>query len=166
MGLTQLLGGVKKGPLFPWLLRCALTYFWEAAAHHGGHRGGPWRSWWWKEPAILGVCVGNTQSDLGRGQGGPVRPPATPYSPRNTSGVGCVGSRQCCPSGPQFLLLSGRATGLGSSRGLVQTDFGRSTAGQGACVLYICTGPPTPTVQVSPQLTDLPEATPSPGSPP
>lgn len=43
MGLTRLRGGMKKGPLFPRLLRCALTYFWEAAADHGGpgvDRGG------------------------------------------------------------------------------------------------------------------------------
>lgn len=28
-GLTRILGGMKKGPLFSWPLRCTLTYFWD-----------------------------------------------------------------------------------------------------------------------------------------
>lgn len=40
MGLTRLRGGMKKGPLFLWPLRCALTYFWKAVADCGGRKGG------------------------------------------------------------------------------------------------------------------------------
>lgn len=61
MVLTRLCGGTKKGPLFPWLQRCALTYFWEAAGDCGGRRGGPQRSRWWKGPAALSACRGNMQ---------------------------------------------------------------------------------------------------------
>ena len=55
-------GGTKKGPLFPWLLQCVLTYFWEAVADYGGRRGRPRRSCRWKGLAALGVCGGNVQS--------------------------------------------------------------------------------------------------------
>lgn len=97
MGLTRLLGAMKKGPLFPCLLRCTLTYFWEAVADHEGHRGGLWRSWWWREPVAFGVCVRNAQSDLGRGQRGPVRTLASPFSPRNTFRSWLCGFRPVLP---------------------------------------------------------------------
>lgn len=44
---------MKKGPLFPCLLRRTLTYFWEAAADHEGHRvnGGGGKS------QLPSVCV-------------------------------------------------------------------------------------------------------------
>lgn len=38
MGLSRLHRGKKKGPLFSWLLRCVLTYFWDAGTDRGGHR--------------------------------------------------------------------------------------------------------------------------------
>lgn len=86
MGLTRLHGGTKKGPLFPQLLRCVLTYFWEAVAEDGGLRGGLWRLYQWQETAALGVCEGNVQSliwggcrDLPSGQA-----PGTALIPRNT----------------------------------------------------------------------------------
>lgn len=44
MGLTRLLGGTKKGPLFPVASVVRADLFLEAVADHGGHRGGPWRS--------------------------------------------------------------------------------------------------------------------------
>lgn len=123
MGLTRLRGGTKKGPLFFWLLRCALTYFWEAVADRGGRKGGRWRSCWWKEPTALGACGWKVQSLIwGGGQGGPVRPGCWhhPSSLETLSAVSCVTSGQCCPSGPQFPLSPGQATELGGSRGLAQ----------------------------------------------
>lgn len=78
MGLTRLRGGMKKGPLFPRLLQCVLTYFWEAVADYGGRRGRPRRSCRWKGLAALGVCGGNVQSLIQGGVGVVLSPPPHP----------------------------------------------------------------------------------------
>lgn len=46
MGLTRLCGGMKKGPLFPRLLRCTLTYFF-------GGSGRPRRSQGWTVEVVV-----------------------------------------------------------------------------------------------------------------
>lgn len=67
------------------------------------------------------VCVWGMHS-VARAGGGEVLSGCRhhPSALETLSGVGCVASGQCCPSGPQFPLLPGRATGRGSSKRLVQ----------------------------------------------
>lgn len=67
MGLTRLRGGMKKGPLFPRLLRCTLTYFWRqwptmevTGVDRGGRDGG--------RSQLPLMCVRNVQSNLGGGR--------------------------------------------------------------------------------------------------
>lgn len=152
----------------------SLTYFWEAAADHGGRRGRPWRSRWWKEPAALSVWGRNAQSDLGRGQRGPVRPGRQHHlSSLKTFRSGLRDLRPvlpfCASVSPSARYGHwGRGRQRAGSTLTLAEALSRWTCPArllGAHRNSLLRAPCPPLRQVSPQLTGLPEATPPPRKP-